>query len=191
MRPPHIAQAPPCTAKQSQSPPKSLIYKGGGACARLVVLSHAAGANAHCLGVAWSARSSVRAYFDGNIRSSTGQASSKCSKVRQHHRDTFRDDVLVIRPGPNSDWFMGNLAADQSAPPSPEHGKSSNDRSKAGDRLGRPLLHAPERRTLAHVQISRHHGHVRGPLRGRAIGLHPREPASGSLRPHGRDEHRA
>src|SRR3982751_2588852 len=87
MRPPHIAQAPPCTAKRIQTNVKSLIYKGGGACAGSVIFDHAAGANEHCLGVAWSARSSVRADFDGNIRSSTGQASSKCSKVRQHHRE--------------------------------------------------------------------------------------------------------
>src|SRR4051812_18672177 len=50
MRPPHIAQAPPCTAKQNWSGAKSLFHKGGGACARPAVLSHAACANEHCLG---------------------------------------------------------------------------------------------------------------------------------------------
>jgi hypothetical protein len=37
---------------------------------------------------------------------------------RQHaskrdHRDALQDDVVVIRPGPNFDCFMGSLAADQ------------------------------------------------------------------------------
>src|SRR3954468_19178925 len=60
---------------------------------------------------------------------------------RQHvgkrdHHEALRDDVVVIRPGPNFDWFMGNLGADQPAPPSPEQSKSSDDRCEAGDRLG-------------------------------------------------------
>ena len=52
VRPPHRAQAPPCSAKRIRSGAKSLIYKGGGACARPAVLSHAAGANEHCIGFA-------------------------------------------------------------------------------------------------------------------------------------------
>ena len=61
--------------------------------------------------------------------------------LRQHagkrdHREVLSGDVVVIRPGPDFDWFMGNLAAGQPAPPSPEHGKSSDDRSEAGDWLG-------------------------------------------------------
>jgi hypothetical protein len=57
---------------------------------------------------------------------------------RQHvgkrdHREVLSDDVVVIRPGPNFDWFMGSLAADQPAPAEPEHGKSSDDRREAGD----------------------------------------------------------
>jgi hypothetical protein len=60
---------------------------------------------------------------------------------RQHvgkrdHYEALRDDVVVIRPGPNFDWLMGSLPATQSAPPAPEHGQSSNGRRKAGDRLG-------------------------------------------------------
>ena len=55
---------------------------------------------------------------------------------KRDQREILSDDVVVIRPGPNFDWFMGNLAAGQPAPPSPEHGKSSDDRSEAGDRLG-------------------------------------------------------
>ena len=60
---------------------------------------------------------------------------------RQHvgkrdHHEALWHDVVVIRPGPNFDWFMGNLGADQPAPRAPEHGKSSDDRREAGDRLG-------------------------------------------------------
>ena len=60
--------------------------------------------------------------------------SMKASEVgdwlRQHagkrdHRAVLSDDVVVIRPGPNFDWFMGDLAADEPAPSAPEHGKSS------------------------------------------------------------------
>jgi hypothetical protein len=63
---------------------------------------------------------------------------------RQHvgkrdHREALSGDHLVIRPGPNFDWFMGSLAAGQPAPSSLEHGKSSNDHRKAGDRLGQGL----------------------------------------------------
>ena len=55
---------------------------------------------------------------------------------KRDHREVLSDDVVVIRPGSNFDWFMGKLGADQPAPPSPEHGKSSEDRREAGDRLG-------------------------------------------------------
>ena len=55
---------------------------------------------------------------------------------RQHigkrdHHEALRDDVVVIRPGPNFDWFMGNLAAGQ---PAPEHGKSSENRCQQDGR---------------------------------------------------------
>ena len=79
--PPHKAQATPCTAKQSQSGTKSLICRGGVACARPSGLGHAAGANAHCLGVAYLVRPSIRASFDGRIGLFTGQAASECSKA--------------------------------------------------------------------------------------------------------------
>jgi len=55
---------------------------------------------------------------------------------KRDHREVLSDDVVVIRPGPNFDWFMGNLGADQPAPPAPEHRKSSDDSREAGDRLG-------------------------------------------------------
>jgi hypothetical protein len=50
--PPHIAQAPPCTAKRIQSVAKSLIYRGGGACVKPAVLDPIADANEHCTGFA-------------------------------------------------------------------------------------------------------------------------------------------
>ena len=57
---------------------------------------------------------------------------------RQHagkrdHHEALRDDYVVIRPGPNFDWFIGSLAAGQPAPAEPEHGKSKADRHKTGD----------------------------------------------------------
>ena len=55
---------------------------------------------------------------------------------KRDHREVLSDDVVVIRPGSNFDWFMGNLGADQPAPPAPEHRKSSDDRREAGDRPG-------------------------------------------------------
>ena len=51
---------------------------------------------------------------------------------KRDHREVLSDDVVVIRPGPNFDWFMGNLAASQPAPPSSEHGKKT-DCHKTGD----------------------------------------------------------
>jgi len=68
--------------------------------------------------------------------------SMKASEVgdwlRQHagkrdHREVLSGNYLAIRPGPNFDWFMGNLSAGQPAPPSPEHGQSSDDRREARD----------------------------------------------------------
>ena len=55
---------------------------------------------------------------------------------RQHvgkrdHHEALRDDVVVIRPGPNFDWLMRSLAADQPAPPAPEPGQSSDDHREA------------------------------------------------------------
>jgi hypothetical protein len=51
---------------------------------------------------------------------------------RQHvgkrdHHEALRDDVVVIRPGPNFDWFMSSLAADKAAPPAPEQTQSRDD----------------------------------------------------------------
>ena len=52
---------------------------------------------------------------------------------RQHagkrdHHEALRDDYVVIRPGPNFDWFMGSLAAGQPAPAAPEADPASDDK---------------------------------------------------------------
>jgi len=52
---------------------------------------------------------------------------------KRDHREALSGDYVVIRPGPDFDWFMGNLAAGQPAPAAPEHRRSSDDRREAGD----------------------------------------------------------
>jgi len=49
---------------------------------------------------------------------------------KRNHREALSDDVVLIRPRPNFDWFMGSLT-DQPAPRASEQGKSSEDRHKA------------------------------------------------------------
>jgi hypothetical protein len=44
---------------------------------------------------------------------------------KRDHRQVLSDDVVVIRPGPNFDWVMGNLAAGQPSPMPPEANKRS------------------------------------------------------------------
>jgi hypothetical protein len=49
------------------------------------------------------------------------KASEVGNWLRQHagkrdHHEVLRDDYLVVRPGPNFDWFMGGLAARQPKP---------------------------------------------------------------------------
>ena len=52
---------------------------------------------------------------------------------RQHagkrdHHEALRDDYVVIRPGPNFDWFMQGLAAGEPTAAAPEQGRSGDDR---------------------------------------------------------------
>jgi hypothetical protein len=63
--------------------------------------------------------------------------------LRQHagkrdHREVLRDDYLVVRPGPNFDLFMGNLAATQPTPAPPEPSPADSDRHE--DNLRRQFL---------------------------------------------------
>jgi hypothetical protein len=48
---------------------------------------------------------------------------------KRDHREILSDDYVVLRPGPNFDWLMGNLAAGQSTPaaPEPEQDPASDD----------------------------------------------------------------
>jgi len=45
---------------------------------------------------------------------------------KRDHRQLVPDDQVVLRPGPNFDWLMGNLAADQPTPTEPD--PADNDR---------------------------------------------------------------
>ena len=46
---------------------------------------------------------------------------------KRDHRELMPEDYVVLRPGPNFDWLMGNLAAGQSTPAAPEPNPASND----------------------------------------------------------------
>jgi hypothetical protein len=48
---------------------------------------------------------------------------------KRDHREILSDDYVVLRPGPNFDWLMGNLGAGQPtpAPPEPEQDPASDD----------------------------------------------------------------
>jgi hypothetical protein len=61
------------------------------------------------------------------------KASEVSDWLRQHagkrdHRNVLSDDYLVLRPGPNFDWLMGNLAAGQPTSSASEPNPAGNDR---------------------------------------------------------------
>src|SRR5215207_7671533 len=47
---------------------------------------------------------------------------------KRDHREVLRDDYLALRPGPNFDWLMGNLAAGQPTPAASETDPACNNR---------------------------------------------------------------
>ena len=47
---------------------------------------------------------------------------------KRDHREVLPGDYLVLRPGPNFDWLMGDLAAGRSSPPACEPHQADNDR---------------------------------------------------------------
>ena len=46
---------------------------------------------------------------------------------KRDHHEVLSGDYLVLRPGPNFDLLMGNLAAGQSTPSAPEPTPAGND----------------------------------------------------------------
>ena len=63
------------------------------------------------------------------------KASEVGNWLRQHagkrdHREVLRDDYLVVRPGPNFDWFMESPAAGQPTPAAPEADPASDDKHR-------------------------------------------------------------
>jgi len=53
---------------------------------------------------------------------------------KRDHREVLRDDYLVVRPGPNFDWLMGNLVSGQPTPSASEPDPASNDRHEDNPR---------------------------------------------------------
>jgi hypothetical protein len=50
---------------------------------------------------------------------------------RDHREVLSDDDYLVLRPGPNFDWLMGNPASGQPTPSTPEQDPAGEDRRAA------------------------------------------------------------
>jgi hypothetical protein len=46
---------------------------------------------------------------------------------KRDHREALRDDYRVLRPGPNFDWLMDNLATGQHNPTAPGPNPAGND----------------------------------------------------------------
>ena len=88
---------------------------------------------------------------------------------KRDHREVLSDDVVVIRPGPNFDWFMGNLGADQPAPrapmPEPTYPAVIDtpgrliDHGMGAFRLCRPCLRA-DRPDVRDIDLNRLAGHL-------------------------------
>jgi len=54
---------------------------------------------------------------------------------KRDHREVMPDgDYFVLRPGPNFDWLMGNLAAGQPTPSAPEPDRAGEGGSEADNR---------------------------------------------------------
>jgi hypothetical protein len=47
---------------------------------------------------------------------------------KRDHRQLMPEDYVVLRPGPNFDWLMGNPAAGQPTPPAPEPDRAGDNR---------------------------------------------------------------
>jgi len=53
---------------------------------------------------------------------------------KRDHRELMSEDVVVLRPGQNFDWFMGNLATGQPTPSASEPDPAGNDRHEDNPR---------------------------------------------------------
>ena len=53
---------------------------------------------------------------------------------KRDHREALRDDYLVVRPGPNFDWFMAGIAAAQPTPAAPEPTPAGDDKHEGSNR---------------------------------------------------------
>ena len=67
------------------------------------------------------------------------KASEVGNWLRQHvgkrdHRQLMPEDYVVLRPGPNFDWLMGNPAAGQPTPPAPEPDRADDNRHEDNTR---------------------------------------------------------
>ena len=47
---------------------------------------------------------------------------------KRDHRKLMPEDYVVLRPGPNFDWFMADLAAAQPTPAAPVPDRAGDDR---------------------------------------------------------------
>jgi len=53
---------------------------------------------------------------------------------KRDHREVLRDDYLVVRPGPNFDWFMAGLATGEPTAAAPEEGRSGDNHHEDNNR---------------------------------------------------------
>jgi hypothetical protein len=56
---------------------------------------------------------------------------------KRDHRELMPEDYVVLRPGPNFHWLMGNLAAGQPTPAAPERDLATQDHCETDDRAQR------------------------------------------------------
>src|SRR5215207_10495862 len=62
--------------------------------------------------------------------SEVGEWLRKSAGKRDHH-ELMPEDYVVVRPGPDFDWLMGNVAADRPIPSLPDQDPAGEDRREA------------------------------------------------------------
>ncbi len=71
------------------------------------------------------------------MRMKTSEVGDRLRQIagkRDQREVLSNDDYLVLRPGPNFDWLMGNLAAGQPTPSMPGQDRADDDRREDGNR---------------------------------------------------------